>query len=122
MVLPETPGGLLTLSPLYEYLKEKGCEEDGECIVVDGVPVQFLPAYNALVEEALSEAVDADYESVTTRVIRAEFLIAICVQTGREKDRQRVAMFMEHGDLDRTKLDEILQRHKLSATFDWWTT
>ncbi len=121
VVLPQSSSGLLTLSPLYDHLKAQGCTEDGECILIEGIPVQFLPAYNALVEEALSEAADTDYEGVPTRVLTAEHLLAICVQTGRPKDRQRVEMFLEHAELDRPKLDGILQRYKLAQTFDSWT-
>jgi hypothetical protein len=57
VVLPSTAGGLLTLGPVYEALRRRGYEEEGECVNIEGVPVQFLPAYNALVEEALAEAI-----------------------------------------------------------------
>ena len=45
--------GLLTLGPLYEHLRSLHYDADGEFISIEGVPVQFLPAYNALVEEGL---------------------------------------------------------------------
>src|SRR5438045_1022511 len=44
---------LLTLSPIYDYLSSRGCKTQGEYIVIDDWPVQFLPPGNALVEEAL---------------------------------------------------------------------
>ena len=56
VVLPQTTSGLLTLTPLYEALRARGYMEEGECVDIEGVPVQFLPAYNALLEEALTEA------------------------------------------------------------------
>ena len=56
VVLPHTAGGLVTLAPLYEALRRRGYAEDGDCVNIEGVPVQFLPAYNALLEEALREA------------------------------------------------------------------
>ena len=43
VLLPRTSGGLVTLAPIYESLKGRGCEEDGECLLVEGMPVQFLP-------------------------------------------------------------------------------
>jgi hypothetical protein len=55
IVLPGMSGGLLTLPPLYEALRARGYREEKECVNIEGVPVQFLPAYNALVEEALAE-------------------------------------------------------------------
>jgi hypothetical protein len=41
---------------LYEALRARGYAEEGECVMIEGVPVQFLPAYNALLEEALAQA------------------------------------------------------------------
>jgi hypothetical protein len=46
VVLPQTPGGLLTLAPLYQALRKRGYTEEGDCVNIAGVPVQFLPAYN----------------------------------------------------------------------------
>lgn len=48
VVLPQTPGGLLTLTSLYDALRTRGYAEEGECVNVEGVPVQFFLAYNAL--------------------------------------------------------------------------
>ncbi|HEY2344171.1 MAG TPA: hypothetical protein VGH90_14100 [Chthoniobacteraceae bacterium] len=122
VLLPETPGGLLTLAPLYEALRARDYAEEGECVNIQGVPVQFLPAYNALLEEALSEARDVDYEGTPTRVLRAEHLAAICVQTGREKDRERVRIFREQTKLDMVYLSAVLQRYDLEAKWKQWTT
>jgi len=33
-----------------------------QCVLIEGAPVQFLPAYNALVEEALNDAQEIMYE------------------------------------------------------------
>ena len=62
VLLPQTAGGLLTLAPIYETLKQRGCEEEGECLLIEGMPVQFLPADNALLEEALAEDVVGEEE------------------------------------------------------------
>jgi hypothetical protein len=68
-ILPRTAGGLLTLAPIYDALRARGYEEkENECVVIEGIPVQFLPAYNSLVEEALDQAPDTRYEDVPTRV------------------------------------------------------
>ena len=85
--------------------------------MIEGVPVQFLPAYNALVQEALREAVHVSYEGVPTRVVRVEHLIAICIQTGREKDRERVRLLRDVSDLDRAYLESVLDRHKLERSW-----
>jgi hypothetical protein len=40
------------------------------------------------------------YESTSTKVLGAEHLVAICLQTGRTKDRERVRILQEEADLD----------------------
>lgn len=72
-------------------------------------------------EEALGQARETDYEGVPTRVLRAEHLVAICLQTGRAKDRARVAMLREQAQLDMTKLADILKRHQLEQRWKDWT-
>jgi len=114
--------GLLTLAPLYDALRDRGYQEAGECVDIEGVPVQFLPVYNPLLEEALAEAVDVLYEATPTRVLRAEHLVAICVQTGREKDRERVRLFRAEADLDMDRLLGILGRHNLEEKWRQWTS
>jgi len=114
VVLPQTSGGLLTLAPLYEALRARGYHEDKECVNIEGVPVQFLPAYNALLEEALAEARETRYEATPTRVLRAEHLLAIALQTGRDKDRERVRLLREQTSLDQKYLAAVLARHGLA--------
>ena len=121
VLLPETKGGLLTLPPLYEALRAKGYAEEGECVVIEGIPVQFLPAYNVLLEEALQNARTMSYESTSTKVLGAEHLVAICLQTGRTKDRERVRILQEEADLDSVYLSEILRRHQLEGKWKEWT-
>jgi hypothetical protein len=121
VILPQVPGNLLSLAPLYEALRSRGYAEEGECVLIEGVPVQFLPAYNALLEEALREAQETLYEEVSARVVRAEHLIAICLQTGRDKDRERVRILREQAELDMSYLASVLQRHGLEGKWKPWT-
>lgn len=121
VLLPKTQGGLLTLAPLYEALRSKGFTEEGECVLIEGVPVQFLPAYNALLEEALREARDTLYETTPTRVLRVEHLVAICLQTGRAKDRERVRLLREQATLDQEYLSDFLTRYDLGGKWKEWT-
>ncbi|MBI2752878.1 MAG: hypothetical protein HYX46_05115 [Betaproteobacteria bacterium] len=122
VVLPETPAGLLTLAPLYEALRGRGYAEAGECVEIEGVPVQFLPAFNPLLREALAEARETLYEQTPIRVLRAEHLLAIALQTGRNKDRERVRLLHEQAPLDRGYLISVLQRHGLEARWREWTS
>ena len=125
VILPQAqPAGvLLSLTPLYEDLRRRGYVEEGDCVLIEGVPVQFLPAYNTLIEEALTEARETLYEHTPTRVLRAEHLlaIAIAVQTGREKDRQRVRLLTEQAPMDSGYLSGVLARHGLEVKWKRWT-
>lgn len=121
VLLPRTAGGLLTLTPLYDALRARGYAEEGEHVSIEGVPVQFLPAYNALLEEALQEAREVPYEDAQARVLRAEHLAAICVQTGRPKDRERVRLLREQAALDEDYLAAVLARHGLAVKWREWT-
>ncbi len=121
VVLPQTAGGLVSLAPLYQALRAKGYKEEGECVNIEGIPVQFLPAYNALLEEALAEAPETLYEKTPTRVLRPEHLAAVAVQTGRDKDRQRLRLLLQQAPLDKQYLANVLARHKLEAKWKEWT-
>jgi hypothetical protein len=112
LIPPET-GELITLSPIYEHLQEKGYRMDGEHVLIEGIPVQFIPAYNKLVEEAINEAVKVDYKRVKTKIVRAEHLLAIMLQTYRPKDRERMLLFVDEARLDMVYLEDILVRHGL---------
>ena len=113
--LPEAAGVLISLSPIYQYLQSRGCAEQDEYIVVGDWPVQFLPLRNALHEEAMARANATNFEGIPTRVISAEHLVAIALETGRAKDHARVLQFLEQGALDLESLKDIVERHGLSA-------
>jgi hypothetical protein len=116
VTLPTVAGGfLLSLAPIYDYLKARGYTVQDEHIVIHDWPVQFLPPSNALEEEAVEEAVQTTAEGITTWVISAEHLVAIALQIGRSKDHIRVLQFIERNAVDRGKLQEIIQKHGLDA-------
>ena len=110
-------GLLITLTPIYDYLAARGFKVEKEHIIIEGWPVQFLPPSNALVEESLALAVETDL-GVRTRVMTAEHLTAIALQTGRAKDHNRILQFIESGMLNPDKLDSILARHGLLAKWE----
>lgn len=114
VVMPVSPGGLLTLTPIYDALRQRGYEPKDEQIIIEGMPVQFLPAYNPLLEEASQYARTMQVEEVSTRVIHIEHLICISVHTGRVKDRERVRLLMEEGHPNGAFLAEICARHHLT--------
>ena len=122
VMFPEPEEGqLITLKPIYDALRKRGYSEQREFVMIEGIPVQFLPASGALLEEALKEANNKRYEGTPTRVIRPEHLIAIALQTGRAKDRARVSQLMEQAPMNNEYLDSVIKRHKLKEEFERWT-
>ncbi len=110
---PEAGSLLASPQPIFDYLKARGGAMEGEYIVVAGWPVQFLPAANLLVAEALAQAVERDVAGVAARVFTAEHLAAIALQTGRAKDKARLLQFIETGSLDTARFQDIISRHEL---------
>jgi len=112
---PRPGSTLISLQPIFEYLKARGFRPEGEYMVVEGWPVQFLPPTSKLVDEALAQAVTMDVNGVPARVFTAEHLAAIALQTGRARDKARVLQFVEAGALDSDPFQKILSRHGLQA-------
>jgi hypothetical protein len=112
-LLPPERGDVISLSGIYEYLQKKGYSVQEEHVVIEGIPVQFIPAYNELVEEALEEGIEVKYKQVKTRIVRIEHLLAIMVQTYRPKDRERILLLLDEAELNTFYLESILKRHSL---------
>lgn len=112
--LPASQGKLVLLSPIYNYLRKKGYREDKEHVVIERIPVQFIPAYNPLIEEAVEKAKEVRYKRVKTKVLKPEYLLAIMLQTDRPKDRARMTLFLEEAKMDQSELARIIKRHKLN--------
>ena len=110
----DVSNGVIDLAPLYDYLAGAGYTAEGESVNIEGWPVQFLPTYNPLVAEAVEQAVEVKFEKTPTRVVSAEHLAAIMLQTGRPKDYARLVGFLAEGVADRALLGEILARHGLA--------
>jgi len=121
VTFPEPEEGLLiTLKPIYDALRKRGYKEQREFVEIEGVPVRFLPASGALLEEAIKEANDKRYERIPTRVMRPEHLIAIALQTSRLKDKARISLLLEQARIDNDYLRSVLERHKLAKEFTKW--
>ena len=123
-VLFPDDGSLLPLAPVYAKLAEWGYvpdEQARECVAIEGTPVQFLPAWDELLQDALDHARVFDYEGVSAKVMRAEHLAAISVKTGRAKDKLRVQSLVESEGFDTGEFHGLLARFGLSKRFGQWT-
>lgn len=98
--LPGASGVLVSLDSIDRWAEERGFPADSEHLLVHGVPVQFIPAHNALADEA----------------IRPEHLIALYLEPSARtaKRLERVAALLEGSQIDRRRLDGILHRYNLT--------
>jgi hypothetical protein len=110
--------GFLVLSSIYDYLKNKGYSSEKEHILIENIPVQFLPIYNELIEEAVEEADEINYKNIKTRILKAEYLIAIMLQTNRPKDKERIIKFLEEYDIDKIRLMDIVEKFNLKEQYE----
>jgi hypothetical protein len=113
VLLPQSDQSIVVLTPVYSWLQARGFEPRAEHVMIHGVPVQLIPAYNDLVEAAVTEARVLDYDDVPVRVTPPEHLIAIALQTGGGKRRERAHQMLETTDIDRDTLDDLLSRHSI---------
>lgn len=106
---------LAPLSRVYEWAREQGFVLQAEHLLIEGVPVQLLPAYNALVEGALLTARVHDYGGVPVRVVDPEHLVALALQAGGARRRERAWQLLEAGAVDRERLRRLLTTHAIAA-------
>lgn len=116
--LPSTPGAILTLTPIYDFLRARGCPERKEHVLIAGTPVRFIAAFNPLIEEAVREAAEKTFKAVRVRVVRLEHLMAIMLQTNRPKDLTRLAQVMAETSFDRPLFERIIRHHNLQTAWD----
>ena len=109
--LPPQASPLISMEPLYSELRRRGYAFDAEHVLMFETPVQLLPAYNDLAIEAVDQAVTHDYDGVPVKVISAEHLVALALQTGGKHRRIRAEALLEDDVLDVERLNSILAVH-----------
>jgi hypothetical protein len=114
--------GLVTLQPIFSYLKGLGYAElQRGGVVVEGWPVEFIPVADNLDAEALAQAKEVDIDEnsrvVRTRVLTAEHIVAICLRVGRPKDFIRITQFLDGNVLEMSVLCAILNKHGLAKSW-----
>jgi hypothetical protein len=118
-VLVTVPGpeGLDKLVPIYRFCATKGYHPEGEAIRVGAWPVQFIPVFSPLTQEALEQAETADFEGVPFRVVRAAHLAVIALSVGRAKDFTRILALLESGSITRQQIAGLAARHGLAEAW-----
>ncbi len=119
-VVLEKDKSLIVLTPIYEYLKEKGYIWQKHWIMIEGIPVDLFPA-GPLETEAVKQAVEVDYEGVKTKVMTPEYLIALFINAGRDKDFRKIELLLQQSQIDKDKLGMVLNRYGLREKFNKFT-
>jgi hypothetical protein len=102
------------LSPVYEYLGNKGYRPKREHVEIEGWDVQFLLYdQDEITREAVENPNIFDFEGVDVRVMIPEYLVAIMLKTGRAKDYARATAFLEQAKVDVDALSVLISRFGL---------
>ena len=107
--------GLDVLVPIYNFCRKHGHVPEGEAIRVGNWPVQFVPTFSLLTEEAVREAETGEIAGVPVRVVSAIHLAVIALSVGRPKDHLRILSLIEARAVFEEALQELAVRHNLSA-------
>ena len=101
------------LKDIYQWARKENYVEDKEHIIIEGIAVQFLPAYNELLKEAVAYSNKITLFGVATKVIKAEYLMAIMLQTYRSIDKTRLSKFFEEVNYDEALFQNIINKYAL---------
>jgi hypothetical protein len=116
VVFPQTTGGLLDASLVFDFFQQKGAQPAGEYLIFHGLKFRLIPANRPLDAEALESAANVTEKGVPFRVVTAEHLIALKLSAWRYKDRLHINHLLDSEvALDQSKLTAILGRHELDA-------
>ena len=124
VLLPESVPPLDPLRDVFARLKELGYAFEGEFMMIEGVPVQFLPAEDpsGLQKAALEAAVQVDYKGafgvVQTWVLAPEYLIALALGAHRSKDYERVSRLLGEAAVDRKLVAQLVSQFMLREHWD----
>lgn len=111
--------GLISLEPIYSYLENLGYLPVREGVLIEDWLVQFLPTFESIQEEAISQSRPVTYGKTETKIFAPEYLAAELLRSGRRKDHARVIDLIEGNHVDMRIFRELVSRHGLA---DKWKT
>ena len=114
LVATATPDRLDPLRAIYDYCRDHGYAPEGEAVRVGAWPVQFIPVFSPLTEEAVDLAETADFDGTPFRVVGALYLAVMAISVGRAKDFARVLALLESGAVSRDDTAALAGRHGLA--------
>lgn len=116
-ILPEE-NKLDIMAAIYKWASNDGYKTFREHIVIEGMPVQFIPVYNDLTRESVENALEKKVGSVKTRVVSPEYLVAVMLQTSRKKDIINAQKILIEAKINKQLLGKIVQKYRLQKKFN----
>jgi hypothetical protein len=113
---------LAPLGPLWAALVSRGYAVDNMYLVIGGWRVQFLLPASNLYDEAIAHARDIPFGHVVGKVMSPEYLAAIALDAGRNKDFVRVEEFLSRKVVDRAALLALVERYGLAERWKTFET
>lgn len=106
---------IIDLGPIYGAAQEAGATIDGEYLRFGAAKFQFIVAGTSLEEEAMSHAEPLEVWGIHTRVVTAEYVLALKLAAFRPKDQTHVVHLLRTANrpIDYRLLEGILERHGL---------
>ncbi|HEV7425738.1 MAG TPA: hypothetical protein VGQ46_05175 [Thermoanaerobaculia bacterium] len=115
VALPQEDGVIVSLAAIYQWANARGYPTRGEYVVIDDIPVQFLPSPDPLTDEALDRAATLRFGETEVRVVRPEYLIAMYLHgSARTRQRrERAATLRDGAEIDQSLLHDVMERFGL---------
>ena len=110
---------LIDLSPVWREFRNKGHTWTEQHLLVEGIPVEIMVA-DRLEEEAVKTANRVSVSGLRTKVPKPEYLIAMAVRAGRQKDRFKVNLLLQQTSTNSHLLQSLLKRFGLTERFETW--
>ena len=114
VLIAQETSALDPLRPVFDWLSSQGVRLEGEHAIIAGVAVQFLPAWNPLVVEAVQEAATVPYDGAALRVVRPAYLVAswrMEPSANTFRRRERAARLLDAGLVTDEEIDALIKRH-----------
>lgn len=114
VLLPRHVGGIY---PIRTALLSLGAiAEEGASVRLGFWLVRLVQAQEPPIVEAIQAAIPVEFNGIRTRVLSAEYLCALALQSNRIVDQMQVCMFFEENKVDRARLRALAERYGFRDT------
>ena len=105
---------IMFMSPIYGYMISRGAKFKGHLFTYKGVTVDIIAAKDGLIMEGINKAVKCSIDNASVNILRANYLAAIALEVGRDKDIDRVIRLIDANLLD-SGFYGLLDKYKITT-------